>query len=80
LVIEGQAPLAYGNEQTASYGSVSPSYFDAMGIPVIKGRAFTAEDRKGSVPVVIVSQAFARRFFPGEDPIGKRIKQGGVED
>jgi putative ABC transport system permease protein len=81
LTIEGQPPLAYGNEQTASYGSVSPGYFNAMGIPLIKGRAFTEEDREGSAPVVIISTAFAKRYFPGvDDPIGKRFKQGGVED
>ncbi|HEY0321336.1 MAG TPA: ABC transporter permease [Pyrinomonadaceae bacterium] len=80
LVIEGQAPLAYGNEQTATYGSISPGYFNVMGIPVVKGRAFTEEDRAGATRVVIVSTAFVNRYFPGVDPIGKRIKQGGVED
>ncbi|HKS29936.1 MAG TPA: ABC transporter permease [Pyrinomonadaceae bacterium] len=80
LTIEGQEPLAYGDEQTASYGSVSPGYFSAMGIPIVKGRAFTDEDREGSVPVLIVSSAFANRFFPGQDAIGKRLKQGGPED
>jgi predicted permease len=80
LTIEGQAPVAFGNEQTASYGSVSPGYFRAMGIPLLKGRTFTAEDREDSVPVVIISNAFANRFFPGQDPIGKRIHQGGEDD
>jgi putative ABC transport system permease protein len=80
LTIEGQEPLAYGDEQTASYGSVSPGYFSTMGIPVVKGRAFTDEDREGSTPVIIVSSAFANRFFAGQDPLGKRIKQGGPED
>jgi putative ABC transport system permease protein len=81
LTIEGQTPLAYGEEQTASYGSVSPGYFNAMGIPVIKGRPFTEEDREGSTPVVIISAAFAKRYFPGvDDPVGKRLKQGGLED
>jgi putative ABC transport system permease protein len=80
LTIEGQTPLAYGDEQTATYGSVSAGYFNAMGIPVIKGRAFTDEDRADSVAVVIISTAFAKRFFPGIDPLGKRIKQGGADD
>ncbi|HEV7844433.1 MAG TPA: FtsX-like permease family protein, partial [Pyrinomonadaceae bacterium] len=80
LTIEGQAPLAYGNEQTATYGSVSPGYFNAMGIPLMKGRVFTEDDRAEATPVVIISAAFANRFFSGVDPIGKRFKQGGVED
>jgi putative ABC transport system permease protein len=80
LTIEGRPPRAYGEEQTASYGSVSPGYFNAMGIPLIRGRAFTAEDRADSMPVVIVSSKFANRFFPGVDPIGKRIHQGGEDD
>ncbi|MBD0372274.1 MAG: ABC transporter permease [Pyrinomonadaceae bacterium] len=80
LTIEGQAPVAYGNEQTTTYGSISPSYFSAMGIPLVKGRTFTDEDREDSTPVIVVSTAFANRFFPDVDPIGKRVKQGGEED
>jgi putative ABC transport system permease protein len=80
LTIEGQAPLPYGNEQTATYGSISPGYFNAMGIPLMKGRAFTEEDRAETTPVVIISTAFANRFFSGIDPIGKRFKQGGADD
>src|SRR4030095_9828258 len=45
----------------------------AMGIPLKRGRTFTTEDRKGAGRVVIVSETFASRFFPNEDPIGKRI-------
>jgi putative ABC transport system permease protein len=51
-----------------------------MGIPLMKGRVFTNEDRADSGAVVIISAAFANRFFPGEDPLGKRIKQGGADD
>jgi putative ABC transport system permease protein len=80
LTIEGQPPRAPGDEQTATYGGVSPGYFKAMGIPLIKGRTFSNEDREDSERVVVVSSFFASRFFPGQDPIGKRIKQGGEDD
>jgi predicted permease len=57
----------------AIYCRVSPDYFRAMGIPLLEGRAFNELDRTGSPPVVVVSRTMARRFWPGQDPIGKRI-------
>jgi predicted permease len=52
---------------------ISPSYFSAMRIPVMRGRAFTAQDDTGAVAVAIVSRALADRLWPKEDPIGKRL-------
>jgi putative ABC transport system permease protein len=54
---------------------VSPDYFQTMGIELIRGRLFTGEDTRDKPPVVVVDETLARRFFPDEDPIGKRIKQ-----
>jgi putative ABC transport system permease protein len=56
---------------------ISPEYFNAMGIPLIKGRYFTERDEQTSTGVAIVSESWARRFLPDEDPIAKRIKLGG---
>ncbi len=55
--------------------SVSSGYFAALGIPIVRGRDFDARDRQGSPPVVIVSQAFADAYFPGAEPLGRRVRQ-----
>ena len=61
-----------GQDPRAQKRIVSAGYFSAMGIPVLRGRAFTAADVAGSPGVMIVSDTFARRYFPGEDAIDKR--------
>lgn len=58
---------------------ISPGYFDTMGIPLLKGRPLTDQDTSTSPNVVVISETMARRFWPGEDPIGKRISAGRVE-
>jgi putative ABC transport system permease protein len=55
----------------------SPDYFQTLGITLLKGRDFNDADGIGEQPVAIVDENFARRFYPNEDPIGKRIKRGG---
>jgi len=55
--------------------SVSPDYFQTMGIELIKGRLFTIEDTLDSPRVIVIDEALAQRHFPNEDPIGKRLKQ-----
>jgi putative ABC transport system permease protein len=53
---------------------VSPDYFEVLGVPLLAGRAFTSGDRRDAAAVAIVNEALAREYFPGEDPIGKRIR------
>jgi predicted permease len=55
---------------------VTPEYFTTMGVPVVRGRCFTPEDRVGTEELTIVDEVLARRLFAGEDPIGKRIRPG----
>lgn len=55
---------------------VAPSYFATFGLPVLRGRGFTAADREGATPVVVLSQSAARHYWRGADPIGKRLTMG----
>jgi putative ABC transport system permease protein len=57
----------------------SPAYFQTMGIALLNGRDFNEADREGTLPVAIVDESFARRFYPNEDPIGKHIKRGNAQ-
>ena len=57
---------------------VTPEYFDALRIPIVRGRAFTPSDGGSAPPVIIVNQAFVRRHSPDEDPIGRQIASGGT--
>jgi putative ABC transport system permease protein len=59
---------------------VSRNYFETMGLRLLRGRAFNAGDTAESLPVVVINETLARRIWPGEDPIGKRLKQGLPED
>ena len=73
--IEGR-PVAPKDEPSGDFFTTGVGYFRAMGIPIIKGRDFDQRDQHGSTPVVIITEMFARQFFPNEDPIGKRIHPG----
>jgi putative ABC transport system permease protein len=59
---------------TAQIRPVSPDYFHTMSIPVVRGREFAPSDTESSLPVAMINQAMARRFWPDEDPVGKRIR------
>jgi len=72
FVIEGRPETE--NKPSGLLYHVSPAYFQTMGIELIKGRLFTAEDRLNTPPVVIIDEVLARRYFPNEDPLGKRLK------
>ena len=79
LEIEGQPIPAEGKPLTLFYG-VSHGYFEAMGIPLLKGRLVTDDDRRGGARVSVINQTIAERYFPGQDPIGHRLRiaQGGA--
>lgn len=76
--IEGRPLLTKDKWPSVNYRSVSPDYFRAVNVPLLKGRALEAHDNDSSPLVVIVNQSLVRRDFEGEDPIGKRINLGGT--
>ncbi len=73
--VEGR-PVAMGDEPVEAMSVVTPDFFQTLRIPVLSGREFLPNDDSKSTPVVVVNQAFVRKYFPGEDPIGKRLKVG----
>jgi putative ABC transport system permease protein len=56
--------------------AISPGYIETMGIPVVKGRGILETDRPGQPPVVLISESLGRRLWPGQDPLGERIRVG----
>jgi putative ABC transport system permease protein len=75
--VEGEPPPAAGEAPLTDFAMVSPDYFRAMGIPLIEGRFFDSRDIKGAAEVAIVDESFARRHFPDQSAIGKRVRNGG---
>jgi predicted permease len=73
LTIEGRPPWERGKEPVVGTSAVSPDYFRTLGMQVRAGRAFNEDDRADAPGVVIINETLARRFFPGEDPLGKRL-------
>jgi putative ABC transport system permease protein len=73
FTVAGQPPLARGNHPIASHLTITPGYFHAMKTPLLAGRDFNLHDTKDSMLVIIVNEAFVRRFFGGRNPIGQRI-------
>ena len=59
---------------------VGPGYFDALGIPLLRGRPIDSRDRQGSAPVTVINDEMARRMFPGEDPIGRHIRMRYIHE
>jgi macrolide transport system ATP-binding/permease protein len=76
--IEGYQPQP--NERLAfNFNAISPNYFQTLGTPLVRGREFTAQDTAAAPRVVVVNDAMARRYWPGADALGKRLKYGSVD-
>jgi predicted permease len=73
FTIEGR-PSRPNDEPIARYHGVSPDYFRTIGTPLISGRFFTPHDNAAAPMVLLVNSALAQKYFPGEDPAGKRVK------
>jgi len=77
--VEGKLSPNPQNDPSADRYSITPDYLRTMGIPVMRGLAFSESDRTDSPPVVLVNQTLAKRMWPCEDPLGKRVKVGGMD-
>ena len=78
FTIEGRPAQDPSEKFAADFQAVSAGYFRALRIPLVDGREFGTQDGESTTPVVIISQNLARRFWPDEDPIGKRIELGSA--
>jgi putative ABC transport system permease protein len=80
IVIEGRPLPPPGERPTTNTRIITPDYIRAMGIPVLKGRALDERDGKESPKVLLVNETFARKYFPGEDALGKRVEVSVAPD
>jgi predicted permease len=80
FTIEGRAASAPGQIPMAGYNVVTPGYFGTMRIALLQGRDFSWSDSPQTQPVVAINEAMAKTYWPNQDPLGKRIRQGGPDD
>lgn len=73
FVVEGRPEPAVGTAPLAAIATVTPHYFATLGLRLVRGRDFTVADRPGTPAVVIINESMARTFWPGQNPIGKRL-------
>jgi len=80
FAIEGQPPAEPDHRPVAWYSSVTPDYLRAMGVRLLRGRELSERDDADAPKVVLISEGMARRYFPDQDPVGKRLVFGGGKD
>lgn len=80
VTIEGQPPLSNAERPRVFLRNVSSKYFESMGIPLRKGRNFSDSDNLNVPLVAVINETAARRFWPNEEPLGKRLKRGRPEN
>jgi predicted permease len=73
-IVEGHAPEPIEKWGALEWSQISGDYFQTLGIPLLRGRYFNQHDSADAPPVVMVNETAARRYWPGEDPVGKRLK------
>ena len=73
-LVEGEAQPQPGRENEGRYRVATPDYFQTMRIPIVAGRGFSEQDKAGAPPVVIVNETLARKHWPGQPAVGKRIR------
>src|SRR5271155_5157202 len=78
--IEGRPPKTPHDYVAAGYRTVTPQYMETMGVPLLQGRTIAADDVKKAPAVVVINASMARTYFPGENPLGKRMQIGATPD
>ncbi|HYY56582.1 MAG TPA: ABC transporter permease [Pyrinomonadaceae bacterium] len=76
FAVEGQTPEEQTANPYSNYEAISPGYFHTMSIPLVRGRDFNDQDRGDAASVAIVNETMARKYWPGQEPIGRRLKFG----
>ena len=79
IAVEGYVPKAAHETIISNVRIVSPGYFPAMRVRLVEGRYFTEQDKRGELETAIVDEAFAAKFWPGQSPIGRKLKRGSSE-
>jgi predicted permease len=74
MLFEGQAAEEARTNPWSTWEPVLPEYFRTLGVPIVQGRGFTADDRRDTAPVAVVSESVARRYWPNVDPVGRRVQ------
>jgi len=77
--IEGQPPADPGKMPGANYTVACPNYFRTMGVPILKGREFTAQDTLSAPAAIVINQKMAHEYWPNQDPVGRAIRLGGSD-
>jgi macrolide transport system ATP-binding/permease protein len=77
IAVEGHEEASESRSPLINFNTVSPGYFETLKIPIVRGRNFSPEDIAQEARVAVISESLARRYWPGEDPIGKRFNGGG---
>jgi putative ABC transport system permease protein len=77
--VEGKEKPNPSDDPSADRYAVTLEYLHTLRIPILRGRGFSEQDTATSPPVLLINETFAKRMFPGEDPIGKRLKMGGTD-
>lgn len=76
IQIEGEPAFDRSNPPAVDTRTVSPGYFETMRLPIVAGRALAASDDENALPVAVVSRSLAQRYWPGRDPLGRRLRLG----
>ena len=79
ITIEGMPDPAPNDNPMADAAAITPDYFRALGVDLLRGRGFDERDNSNALRVVVVSESFASRFWPDQDPLGKRLKFGSYD-